>query len=136
MSYFYHIGWGSHEDSQHEQYSFDKKLSEDELRQYVEKATVRALEEAIKDKEGKDEKMFFFYDGGISFESLWGEIKRQLEKLGFVPLDFTAGYSIFGWPTICGKSWEGQRGDTLKSLAKAIPEELKEKARLLAEKED
>jgi len=129
VNYFYNIGYGSCEESEYEQYSFGEELSKDELRRYVEMATVKALEETIKDRKGENNGMFFFSEDGISFQCLWNEIKRQLVVIGFAPIKYSATYSIFGWPSIvCGDDWETQRGEELKSLTGAIPESLRKRA--------
>jgi len=86
--YIYNIRYGTSEENEYTQFYFDKKLTQEELREYVHRATINALKYyAI---EHKDEFLFCGIKGEEpNFQDLYPKVLEELEFLEkFVILQF------------------------------------------------
>lgn len=120
--FLYNIGYGSYEESEFTQMTFDKELSQEDLHKYVINAILTVLNNVINKKYNR----FRISEFGVSYQDIHDYVIEELEKVGFQQVKFTAEWSCFGWPSLTDdKDWEGQRNETLDRISKEIPDNIK-----------
>lgn len=109
--YIYNLGYHSYEESDYYQLYHHKKFSKNEFEQLVAKATLCVIKKHPH-KKGQH----------ISFQDVIFEVRDVLiRKFGFQEVEFTATFSVFGWPDILDESdWEHDRDKQLNRLTKAL----------------
>lgn len=119
--YFYSVGYGSYEDSGYIQFTHSSKFSDEQLERVVEDCLFEVL------------KKFGTEDSNFSELMFHGDRERYfmtaMKKRGFVPLKYTARFSVFGWAnSIDPEDWEETlRGDNVtRRLQKNLKKRMEE----------
>lgn len=98
--YIYEIGYRTYEESQHWQYSHRTKFTSAELNRHVTDALFSVLEYCSEhlDEEGFNQSLHIL-DNGPRFSDVMSHLKFHecLKRKGFVEVEYTHRFGVFGW---------------------------------------
>jgi hypothetical protein len=128
--FLYKFGYGSYEDSRFSEVLHEIEYSGAEFKEIVFNAIIRVFRGII---DGKYD--VYVHDDGVSYEEIHDYVLEEMLAVGFKEVKYKSEWYCFGWPGITDEtSWESQRGDDLRELTAAIPQDIKDSIKVLIEK--
>lgn len=112
--YIYNIGYHSYEESEYVQLYHELEFTRNQLRDLIHAATRRVLD---KIQSGEIEHPITY-----TFQNLFDDVIREMiEIYDFEPVEYTAEWECFGWPSVLDKqSWSGSRDKNLDMLTEYL----------------
>ena len=120
--YLYKIGYYSPEDSSYTEMQHRERFTAEELNTLVVRAIERVLRGAL---EGEYDP--FLHCEGPSYSDIDKYVIEELKEDGFVPVEYTERWDVFGWPSLTrDNDWDAGTEDKflLKEILKNLSPEL------------